>query len=260
MLVHRMAGAAWRLLRVPEMEAELLETLRDPEAPGGGLARAFLGPGAESAALARLTRYETALERSYLRSLRTLNLLRLARGVTGGPDVAGRDAAPEATATVWGETARPAKALPEPEPDWDGPGGWGSGGGGGRWDRASRYDDEPPEVVEVILDGGPDGGPVTRAEWDRLEAARHAADPGAAKGGEADNTGQTRSEADEFPNKLAPEPARGVPGRHRAAHTPPVRDWPGEPDYVPLPPEKRREPVSRVIAGPLSRFANGFER
>ena len=256
-LVHRMAGVAWRLLRCPEIEAELLETLRDGEAPGGGLARAFLvDDAADGGAPVRFARYETALERSYFRCLRMLRLMRMATGAAqdppgepgkagtprlgsgqapGRPTGAGRVGREEAGAAelagLWREGAERAQGIAL---DW------------------LDDDDEPVEVEEVILDeerAGAEtdgrGGP----EWIAAGAAPVRAPRGTGAEDVA-TSGQERPEADKFPNEL---PA----GPH------PVRDWPGEPGYRPLaqrepePSEvlEARKPGSRVIDGAVSRVA-----
>jgi hypothetical protein len=87
--VYEMAEAQWRLMRCSPMEAELLESLRDPDAPVGGLAAAFLGGReADGGALLRLMRYRTTIERSYDRALHNLLLLHRVRGVWSKPNLA----------------------------------------------------------------------------------------------------------------------------------------------------------------------------
>ena len=283
LLVQRLVDCAWRLMRCAEIDAELLETLRDPEAEQGGLARAFLrgaGEAGGSDPLARLMRYETALERTLDRSARLLNLLqrpwreagqaapaaadegpgRAGAAAPSAPGAPGRrgDGAqgPEPARAPWHGEPCPARALALPEPD----------------------DDEPVEVIEEILDA--EDGDEFPGDWDDEDAddedmeggdmeggdmegrnmkggdagdgddVHDAGDDGGPRAGDAprrnaprgsaaglgtDKTGRFRPAADEFPNEAA----------GRAA--------PGDP-----PPRERlapREPVSRVIAGPRSRFA-----
>jgi hypothetical protein len=86
--VHEMAEAQWRLLRCTPMESELLETLRDPEAPVGGLAAAFLGGHkGDGGDLLRLARYRRTIERSFDRALHNLLLLHRVRGVWSKPNL-----------------------------------------------------------------------------------------------------------------------------------------------------------------------------
>jgi hypothetical protein len=117
LLVIKMAEAAWRLRRIAPIEAQLFESLRDPEAPGGGYARAFLSANGSSA-LMKLMRYETALEREFHRALRALLLLQKCRGAYV-PDESWRqstDAEDEARARIldqiWHPEVGQAEALP----------------------------------------------------------------------------------------------------------------------------------------------------
>jgi len=91
-LVERLAENQIRLRRCAEFEAEIFETLRDRDAPGGGLAAAFLsGPGRDPEALQLLIRYETAFDRAFHRALRTLLLLQKQRGARIPPNLLGED-------------------------------------------------------------------------------------------------------------------------------------------------------------------------
>jgi len=86
--VYDMVDAQWRLMRCSPTEAELLETLRDPDAPVGGLAAAFLG-GREGGVddLLKLARYRRTIERNFDRALHNLLLLHRARGVWSRPNL-----------------------------------------------------------------------------------------------------------------------------------------------------------------------------
>jgi hypothetical protein len=144
-LVHRMAGAMWRLLRCPEADAELITTLSRTDPRDACLSKAMLPsvPGAGITPL-QLTRYEAALERTYYRSL---NLLRLLRSV-GGSGIEAADAEPVAepdrVAADWAEDPEPAEPVACLDTD--------------------VFDDDAPlEVEEVILDGP--GGPFDPARF-----------------------------------------------------------------------------------------------
>ena len=80
-LVNRIAAQSWRLSRVPGIEAEMLERLRyDGLGQDEGLAGAWLRDGSPyGGSLARLSRYETALERSISRLLKELRQLQAER-------------------------------------------------------------------------------------------------------------------------------------------------------------------------------------
>jgi len=115
--LHEMADAQWRLFRCSPIEAQLLQSLRDPDAPMGGLAAAFLGGSrAEDGALLRLARYRRTIERSYDRALHDLLLLHRARGVWSRPEIpATPDDAPEGPAASvhprWRAPVAPAEAM-----------------------------------------------------------------------------------------------------------------------------------------------------
>ena len=81
MVVNRIAAQMWRLSRVPGIEAELFDRLRyDGLGMDEGLAGAWLRDGAPyEGSLARLSRYETALERSITRLLGELRRLQADR-------------------------------------------------------------------------------------------------------------------------------------------------------------------------------------
>jgi hypothetical protein len=81
LMVARLAALQWRLARVPQLEAELLERLRtDVLGNDEGLGTAWQrDTGAYGGALARLARYETALERNAARLLAELRHLRAER-------------------------------------------------------------------------------------------------------------------------------------------------------------------------------------
>jgi len=249
-LVRRMTDCAWRLLRCGAIEAELLETLRAGEAygagPESGLALGFIAEDAEGGALERLARYETALDRAYHRALRTLHLLQTPRRTAGGRAYGGGNdggrAEPPPPRPFWNEPPRAAQALELPA-------------------RGDQDDDAPVEVEEVLLDGD-DGGP--RAEDGGAGPGQDACS-GAAQaepcvegdedeGCEHQERGRTRADARGAGRPKADRLRNGPDGRaERTGADLAVRDWPGEPDHVPLAPG--REPVSRVIGGPLSRFA-----
>ncbi len=85
LLVYRLAATLWRLNRVPGLEAELFGTLRarllGEDAGLGGAWQTDGGPagGSGGGGLLRLTRYETALERSATRLLEQLRRLQRQR-------------------------------------------------------------------------------------------------------------------------------------------------------------------------------------
>ena len=81
-LAQRAADAMWRLRRCMSAEADLLDEYRCGfDGEDEGLGKAFESDSRRGAhSLARLSTYETALERSLHRSLRTLTLLQAARG------------------------------------------------------------------------------------------------------------------------------------------------------------------------------------
>jgi hypothetical protein len=86
--VHDMVEMQWQLLRCSPMEAELLETLRDPGAPMGGLAAAFLGGRkGDGNDLLKLARYRRSIERSFDRAMHNLLLLHRVRGVWSKPNL-----------------------------------------------------------------------------------------------------------------------------------------------------------------------------
>ena len=86
--VHEMAESQWLLLRCTPMESELLESLRDPDAPIGGLAAAFLGGRkGDGGDLLRIRRYRRSIERSFDRALHNLLLLHRVRGVWSRPNL-----------------------------------------------------------------------------------------------------------------------------------------------------------------------------
>ena len=71
-LANRITAQMWRLARIPAIEAEMIDTLRRKPGEGGdeigGLAAAWEEDEATyGGSLARLSRYETALERSLMR-------------------------------------------------------------------------------------------------------------------------------------------------------------------------------------------------
>jgi hypothetical protein len=218
LLVQRMAECAWRLMRCAEIEAELLETLRDPERERGGLAGAFLRhayePGGHDP-LARLVRYETAIERSFYRAARLLSLLRMpwregARPSPGDGAGQGERAPTRPPSELW--RAEPRAAQPLEAADR------GSAEGG------------LVEVEEAILDG--EEGPEPLAEGDAADREPASLREEDHASGE-DGGGRMRPNPDKFPNEMPSEPLR-------------VEEW----WVVP-------EPVSRVIAGPRSVFAGG---
>jgi len=74
LIVNRIAAVQWRLARVPALEAELMDRLRyDMLGEDHGLGGAWsLDAGPYGGALARLARYETALERNAARLMAEL--------------------------------------------------------------------------------------------------------------------------------------------------------------------------------------------
>ena len=81
LLVHRLAGVQWRLARVPALEAELFERMRyDALGNDEGLGAAWVRDAEPyGGALARLSRYETTLERNGARLLNELRQLQAVR-------------------------------------------------------------------------------------------------------------------------------------------------------------------------------------
>ena len=121
LLVNRIAAQQWRLARIPALEAELLERLRhNALGQDEGLGAAWSRDG--GGALAKLNRYEGALERNLLRQLDELRRVQAERR----PGAAARAKAP----------SRPTRAsAPEradaPSPDAKGHGANGQGNGHG---------------------------------------------------------------------------------------------------------------------------------
>jgi hypothetical protein len=81
LLVNRLVSVQWRLARVPQVEAELIERMRhDPLGNDDGLGAAWTrDAGPYGGALARLARYETTLERSIARLMEELRRRRRER-------------------------------------------------------------------------------------------------------------------------------------------------------------------------------------
>ena len=94
MVVNRIAAQMWRVSRVPGIEAEIFDRLRyDGLGMDEGLAGAWLRDGSPyEGSLARLSRYETALERSISRLLKELRHLQADRGKRDAQDEARRPA------------------------------------------------------------------------------------------------------------------------------------------------------------------------
>ncbi len=92
MVVNRIAAQMWRLSRVPGIEAEIFDRLRhDGLGQDEGLAGAWLRDGSPyEGSLSRLSRYETALERSISRLLKELRHLQADRGKRDAQDEARR--------------------------------------------------------------------------------------------------------------------------------------------------------------------------
>ena len=130
----RVAAQMWRLARVPAIEAEMFDRLRhDLIGVDEGLGGAWLRDGAPyEGALARLARYETAIERSVTRVLAELRRMQAAR--------IARDAAEEAQILVNGPDGQPmdlataerawGHALENRGPAGENAGGNGAGGNG----------------------------------------------------------------------------------------------------------------------------------
>jgi len=81
LIVNRLAAAQWRLARIPTLEAELFERQRrDALGKDEGLGAAWArDAGPAGGALARLSRYEMALERNAVRLLAELRRLQRER-------------------------------------------------------------------------------------------------------------------------------------------------------------------------------------
>jgi hypothetical protein len=112
LLVNRLAAVQWRLARIPALEAELFALLRvDASGRDEGLGAAWARDGGPNGgALARLSRYETALERSASRLLAELRAVQRERrqaqareGHAAQQAVERRDAGPwwERAAAQW---------------------------------------------------------------------------------------------------------------------------------------------------------------
>ena len=93
MLVNRIAGQMWRLLRIWEIEQELIEEGRlGITGLEEGIGKAFMrGSGEGTLAFIRLARYETAIERSVLRMKAELNKARKERALREKQDAEERE-------------------------------------------------------------------------------------------------------------------------------------------------------------------------
>jgi hypothetical protein len=117
-LVHRMAESQWKLLRCGLIEAQILTSLCDPDAPVGNRAAAFIGTGEEDdmQALEKLRRYENAIERALHRALRTLMEMQKMRQAWPAPHLDGAD--DDVAETMLGRSeiwlAAPVRAEPAP--------------------------------------------------------------------------------------------------------------------------------------------------
>jgi len=78
-LADAIIACLWRWRRLHGIEAGLLMMYRVYEGADRGLATAFAHDGAQMDSLGRLTRYETALERRFLRLLHELQRLQAVR-------------------------------------------------------------------------------------------------------------------------------------------------------------------------------------
>lgn len=83
-LADKIVACLWRWRRLYGIEAGLLMMYRVYEGADRGLATAFAHDGSQMDSLGRLTRYETALERRFLRLLHELQRL---QAVRAGADV-----------------------------------------------------------------------------------------------------------------------------------------------------------------------------
>jgi len=103
-LVDRIAAAQWRLARVPGIEAELFGKLRrDALGRDEGLGAAWArDAGPYGGALARLSRYETALERGTARLLEQLRRLQRERRAEERADAAAAQARAEGRDPAYG--------------------------------------------------------------------------------------------------------------------------------------------------------------
>jgi hypothetical protein len=118
-MVQRMAESEWKLLRCGLIEAQILASLCDPEAPLGGLAAAFIGGDEQddSHSLEKLRRYENSIERSLHRALRTLMEMQRLRQAWPAPNLKGRDELVEdhfaGEPTIWLAPATQAEPAPQ---------------------------------------------------------------------------------------------------------------------------------------------------
>jgi hypothetical protein len=231
--VHELAEAQWRLLRCTPMEAELLESLRDPDAPKGGLAAAFLGGReADSGALLRLARYRRTIERSFDRALHNLLLLHRVRGVWSRPNlVAPEDEEnwepPSPVNERWSRPVTHAEPVPLPEASGD----------------ENEFGNATVTVQRVII--GEDG---ERIPWEEYLARQQAAgesgaerDPGAeaASGAEMD-TGAERASGSQETHSTESVEIRNRPkadilrnGAPESAENPDSRQVSEQPGRVP---------------------------
>jgi hypothetical protein len=78
-LADAMVACLWRWRRLHGIEAGLFQMYRIYEGDDRGLATAFAHDGSQMDSLGKLTRYETAIERRFLRLLHELQRLQAAR-------------------------------------------------------------------------------------------------------------------------------------------------------------------------------------
>ena len=190
-LVNQMAESTWRMLRFAPVEAELLESLRDDEVPGGGLSAAFAGAMREgNQAMARLSRYETAIQRSFQRAMRMLTDLQKARSAPvpdeswledGGVGAEAR----EPLNGLWHRDPAPAAAVP------------------GLGQEHNEWDNGPVTMERVILDVPEQPGSGHQGDPQAIDRSAHARGEAAPENREA--TPQTRPgqpQNGKFPNDL----------------------------------------------------------
>ncbi|MBW7998565.1 MAG: hypothetical protein FVQ81_18725 [Candidatus Glassbacteria bacterium] len=146
-LANRIAAQMWRLARVPAIEAEMMDALRTHPEEGGGLAAAWdEDESTYGGSLARLSRYEVALERSLTRMLKEFHRLQDRRLKRDAAEMAQYEHESDRYVPGGMEALdrNPDGSYPKPQR----PGGQGGAGGGGRAEAGLR--NEPDSGGESV--------------------------------------------------------------------------------------------------------------
>jgi hypothetical protein len=150
-LVNRIAAQQWRLARIPALEAELFERMRyDALGNDQGLGAAWARDAEPyGGALARLSRYETMLERNGARLLGELRRLQTERRTTDQREWQAQQQAEQAAQGPWWERAV-----------------WPGGPTGAAQELARPTDETPPRTADAVpplpVHGEGAGGGVPR--------------------------------------------------------------------------------------------------